>query len=183
MISIDPKWNITCSHGRCHCTGEDPIITSAALNRDLVKIATWAKTWKVTFNATKSKEIIFSNKTLHNSPPVVFNNTLVDRVASHKHLGIYITSTLDWSLHVHETCIKAYRKLSVLRSVRLLHRKTLDLLYKLTIRSVIDYGLLVFGTTLKASDLKRLEQIQYKAGKLVSGALHLTSAEKFNQEL
>ena len=84
---------------------------------------------------------------------------------------------------MHETCIKAYRKLSVLRSVRLLHRKTLDLLYKLTIRSVIDYGLLVFGTTLKASDLKRLEQIQYKAGKLVSGALHLTSAEKLNQEL
>ena len=94
-----------------------------------------------------------------------------------------VTPTLDWSLHVHETCIKAYRKLSVLRSVRLLHRRTLDLLYKLTIRSVIDYGLVVFGTSLKLSDLKRLEQIQYKAGKLVSGALHLSSTEKLNQEL
>ena len=74
---------------------------------------------------------------------MVFSNTVVERVTSHKHLGVYITPTLDWSLHVHETCIKAYRKLSVLRSVRLLHRKTLDLLYKLTIRSVIDYGLVL----------------------------------------
>ena len=83
----------------------------------------------------------------------------------------------------YQTLIKAYRKLSVLRSVKLLHRNTLDLLYKLTVRSVIDYGLIVFGSTLKLSDLARLEQIQYKAGKLVSGALHLTSAEKLNNEL
>ena len=105
------------------------------------------------------------------------------RYGSHKHLGIYLTSTLDWSLHVQQTLIKAYRKLSVLRSVRLLHRNTLDLLYKLTIRSVIDYGLVVFGSSLKLSDLNRLEQLQYKAGKLVTGALHLTSAEKLNNEL
>ena len=62
-------------------------------------------------------------------------------------------------------------------------RKTLDLLYKLTIRSVIDYGLIVWGTTLKQSELDRLEGIQYKAAKLVTGALHLTSREKLNQEL
>ena len=81
-----------------------------------------------------------------------------------------------------QTLTKAYRKLSVLRSVKLLHRNTLDLLYKLTIRSVLDYGLMVYGTTLKLSDLCRLEQIQYKAGKIVSGALHLSSKEKLNQD-
>ena len=47
----------------------------------------------------------------------------------------------------------------------------------------MDYGLMVYGTTLKLSDLNRLEQIQYKAGKIVSGALHLSSKEKLNQEL
>ena len=97
--------------------GKDPFLTTAALNRDLAKISEWATIWKVTFNASKSKEMIFSNKELNNSPPVIFNNSIVERVSSHKHLGIYLTSTLDWSLHVHETCIKAYRKLSVLRSV------------------------------------------------------------------
>ena len=78
--------------------------------------------------------------------------------------------------------MKAYRKLAVLRSVKLLHRNTLDLLYKLTVRSIIDYGLIVYGTSLKQSDLKRYEQIQYRAGKLITGALHLTSSEKLNIE-
>ena len=153
------------------------------INRDLQKNSDWSNIWKVTFNASKSKDVIFTNKTLHNSPPILFNHIIVDRVASHKHLGVYLTSTLDWSLQVHETCMKANRKLSVLRSVKLLQRNTLDLLYKLTIWSVIDYGLLVLGTSLKLSDLRRYEQIQYRAGKLITGALHLTSAEKINSEL
>ena len=157
---------------------QDPSLTTSKINRDLQKIADWSNIWKVTFNASKTKDMIFSNKVLNNSPPILFNIIVVDRVASHKHLGVYLTPTLDWSLQVHETCMKAYRKLAVLRSVKLLHRNTLDLLYKLTIRSIIDYGLLVYGTTLKQSDLKRYEQIQYRAGKLITGALHLTRSEK-----
>ena len=42
---------------------------------------------------------------------------------------------------------------------------------------------MLYGNTLKVSDLKRLEQLQYKAGKLVTGALHLTSSDKINIEL
>ena len=63
----------------------------------------------------------------------------------------------------------------VLRSVKLLSRQTLDLLYKLTVRSVIDYALPVYCKSLKLSDLSRLETIQYKAAKLVTGASHLTN--------
>ena len=73
--------------------------------------------------------------------------------------------------------------MAVLRSVKQLHRNTLDLLYKLTVRSAIDYGLVVFGTNLKNSDLERLEQIQYRAAKICTGALHLSSKEKLNTEL
>ena len=55
--------------------GRDPAETSAKLNRDLQKISDWAKIWKVTFNAKKSKDIIFSKKYLNNSPPLSFNDT------------------------------------------------------------------------------------------------------------
>ena len=164
-------------------SGADANITTERINRDLDRILEWSKIWKVTFNASKTKDMIFSNKLMNNSPPILFNNSVVDRVVSHKHLGVYLTSTLDWSLQVHETCMRAYRKLAVLRSVKLLQRNTLDLLYKLTIRSIIDYGLIVYGTSLKVSDLKRYEQIQYRAGKLITGAFHLTSADKINTEL
>ena len=41
-------------------TGADPAETVIQLNRDLEKISAWAKLWKVTFNAKKSKDVIFS---------------------------------------------------------------------------------------------------------------------------
>ena len=53
-------------------SGKDPTETTEKLNRDLNKISLWAKKWKVTFNAGKSKDLIFSNKVLNNSPPWVF---------------------------------------------------------------------------------------------------------------
>ena len=164
-------------------SGADPAQTAAQLNRDLAKIEDWALKWKVTFNASKSKDIIFSNKCLNNSPPLIFNETVVERVNTHRHLGLYLTSNLDWNVQVHEVCLKANRKLSVLRSVKLLSRQTLDLLYKLTVRSVIDYALPVYHKQLKQTEMARLENLQYRAGKIVTGALHFTSKDKLNAEL
>ena len=99
------------------------------------------------------------------------------------HLGLILSSDLDWSKQINEVALKANRKLSVLKSVKLLNRQTLDLLYKLTVRSVIDYALPVYYKSLKLTDLARLESIQYKAAKLVTGAHHLTSKAKLNLEL
>ena len=164
-------------------TGSDPAETAQQLNRDLQRISTWATKWKVLFNAKKSKDVIFSKKCLNNSPPLLLNETVIERVNTHKHLGIILTSSLDFSLQVNEVCLKSNRKLSVLRSVKLLNRQTLDILYKLTVRSVTDYALPVYYKSLKQTEIGRLENIQYRAGKIVSGALHYTSKEKLNLEL
>ena len=164
-------------------TGRDPTETSDILNRDLGKISSWANKWQVTFNPKKSKDMIFSNKALNNSPPLEFNNICIERVNKHKHLGVFLTSDLTWSIQINEICLKANRKLSVLRSVKLLSRKTLDLLYKVTVRSLIDYALPIYGNNLKQTELYRLEQLQYRAAKLVVGALNYTSREKLYKEL
>ena len=163
-------------------SGVDPTETACKLNRDLLKISDWADKWKVTFNSLKSKDIIFTNKMLNNSPPLIFKNNFIERVNTHRQLGVYLTSNLDWSYQINDICIKANRKLSVLRSIKMLKRKTLDLLYKLTVRSIIDYALPLYGNNLKKTDLCRLERLQYSAAKVVTGALHLTSKEKLNDE-
>ena len=124
------------------------------------------------FNAKKSKDIIFSNKYLNNSPPVLFDENFIDRVNYHKHLGVYLSSKLDWNVQLNEVCLRANKKLSVLRGVKILNRQTLDLLYKVTVRSVIDYGLPVYFESFTQTQKMRLEQIQYRAAKLVTGALH-----------
>ena len=68
------------------CKGSDPSETAKILNRDLEKISIWASKWKVQFNASKTKDIIFSNKVLNNSPPLIFGDIFIDRVNLHKHL-------------------------------------------------------------------------------------------------
>ena len=103
------------------------------INRDLEKISEWAEKWKISFNAGKSKDMIFSNKMLNNSPPITFDNSFVKRVNEHKHLGVYLSANLDWSRQIHEICLKANKKLAVLRSIRYLDRQTLDMLYKITV--------------------------------------------------
>ena len=120
---------------------------------------------------------------MNNSPPLIFNGIFVDRVNLHRHLGVYLNCDLDWSYQIKESCLKANRKLSVLKSVKYLNRKTLDLLYKVTVRSVIDYALPIYSNNLKVTEQNRLEQLQYKAAKLVTGALNFTSREKLNDEL
>ena len=148
-----------------------------------MKISQWAKKWKVTLNAKKSKDIIFSKKCLNNSPPLIFGKTFINMVNSNKHLGLILTSTLDWTAQVKEVCLKANQKLSLLQSVKLLSRQTLDLLYKLTVRSVVDYALPVYYKNLKLTDLARLKNLQYRACKIVFGAFHYTNKEKLTIEL
>ena len=149
-----------------------------------MKIQEWAAKWKVIFSPAKSKDIIFSrNKVLFNSPPLVLNNTYISRVHQHKHLGVWLTSSLDWSKQIHEACLKANGKLAVLRSCKFLDRATLDLLYKLTIRSVLEYGIVIFFHSLKLTDKAWLAQVQYRAAKLCTGALHLTSQIKLEKDL
>ena len=52
-------------------SGLDPTETAAQLNRDLSQITFWAKKWKISVNPMKSKDMIFSNKMLNNSPPLI----------------------------------------------------------------------------------------------------------------
>ena len=83
-------------------SGLDPSETAEILNRDLVKISNWAKKWKINFNAGKTKDVIFSKKVLNNSPPLLFDETLINRVNTHRHLEVYFTSNLDWSLQIND---------------------------------------------------------------------------------
>ena len=93
---------------------DDPALTALVLNRDLEKLGLWAKKWKVLFNAGKTKDMIFAAKRSTSfSPPLVLNNTIVERIYQHKHLGLWLSSDLDWEKHISYTCLRANRKLAV----------------------------------------------------------------------
>ena len=82
-------------------SGSDPAETANELNRDLLTISAWATKWKVTFNDKKSRDIIFSNKCLNNSPTLTFGETYIERVNTHKHIWacfwhLILTGAFKW---------------------------------------------------------------------------------------
>ena len=102
----------------CFATSVDPVKTAVISNRDLEKLNVWASKRKVIFNPGKSNDLTFSEKKCsYNSPPLILNGSFVECVHEHKHLGIYLSSTLSWNRQLHEKCLRANRKLAVLRSV------------------------------------------------------------------
>ena len=88
--------------------------TTRILNRDLTRISSWANKWKVKFNASKSCDLIFSEKTLNNSLPILFDQAIISRVGNHKHLGVNLTCNLNWDLHINNIVKQANIKLSVI---------------------------------------------------------------------
>ena len=134
------------------CSGKDTRQTSETLNRDLDKILQWSKKWKVTFQPSKTKFILFSPTKINIVPPLQFDNKEIKRVDTHKHLGFYLSFDLTWAEQMKYICLKANQRLGVLRHIRFLNQSSLDMLYKLIVRSVLDYGLPIFYHTLNLTD-------------------------------
>ena len=72
------------------------------LNNDLNKVNLWANKWKMSFNPDhiNKAKVIFSgkiNKVYH--PPLLFNNSTVQRMSSQRHLGIHLDEELTLFKH------------------------------------------------------------------------------------
>ena len=164
-------------------TAEDPAQTSVILNRDLERIFLWSKKWKLVFNPSKTYDMVFAKKTLNNSPPLVLDSVNITRINKHKHLGIYLTSDLSWDYHLTQLVKKVNLRLSNFYRNKLFSRNTLDILYKMNIRSLIDYGCQVWGPCLNDTQIAKLEKTQYRAAKIVTGAMYRTSSAALRGEL
>ena len=137
----------------------NPNTTAQLLNGDLVRISQWASKWKVKFNGSKKKDMIFSKKVAESVNPLKLNDLQVTQV-SQRHLGLQITHNLDRKEQVSNMCLRANCKLSVLRQLKQLQISTFDLLYKTTVRSIINYGILVYYHLLTQADKNRIDKLQ-----------------------
>jgi hypothetical protein len=156
----------------------------ARLNRDLYRLSSWASTWLVTFNATKTVFLQISRK--HNPAPkpiLILNRTRVKEVDTQKHLGLTFNTTLTWSDHINTTTTKAGRCVGLLRKIsRDIPRECLETLYKSTIRPIIEYAGVVFdGCTDTCAN--RLENIQCQAALACTSAYKHTRHENLLQEV
>ena len=65
------------------------------------QISILAESWLVKFNANKSKAhtVILKRSLANIDLPLSFNNTILETVAEHKHLGVELSTSLSWKDH------------------------------------------------------------------------------------
>ena len=98
-----------------YCIVDDQNEAAESLNSDLNSLSNWADDWGVTFNATKTKSMLFTRKHDVNTPPLFMKDTVLEDTLKHKHLGLNFRSNGTWGDHLNEIYSKACSRLNILR--------------------------------------------------------------------
>ncbi|MCG8047067.1 MAG: reverse transcriptase domain-containing protein, partial [Candidatus Thiodiazotropha endolucinida] len=162
---------------------DDPVDASDKLNTDLSKINEWAKQWLVKFNPSKSESMVFSRKRYKpNHPPVFMNETQINEVISHKHLGVVFSNDCTWHEHLEYIKTKAWSRINIMRKLKFkLDRHSLQTIYFSFIRSLLEYADVVWDNC-TLYEVNDLEKIQNEAARIVTGATKLVSIESLHNE-
>ncbi|KAI8493835.1 hypothetical protein Bbelb_281820 [Branchiostoma belcheri] len=157
---------------------------AVSINADLQLVSTWFSDWGLTLHPDKCKVVcVKSGRKNALLPPIYLHGKLVEQVSSYSHLGVTIHQTLTWTEHVQVTTSKSRKVLGVLRKVMgKLGRQALETAYFALVRPKLEYAAALLGD-LNNTASKMLEQVQYHACCLVTGAMKGTPYSNLLQEL
>ena len=166
-------------------TTEDLDTVQQSLQRDLDAIDEYARQWAIKFNTSKTIQQTFSHKTHYTSPVLRFSGEIISSdTEAHKHLGITFSKDLRFHKHVNNIIKKANIALSPLYPIaKHIHRNTLSRIYTTYVRPHFDYCDAVFDGHITLQDELRLEKVQRRAARLVTGTTLRTSSDKLRQDL
>lgn len=111
--------------------------------------------------------MIISRKKRPPNPIITVGQARIDQVQEYNLLGVTITSDLNWSRHVSNTCLRAKRLLGCMyRTFNLADSKCLSKLYEATVRPILEYASCAWSPPQKGLRCK-LERTQEFAAKIV----------------
>jgi hypothetical protein len=84
----------------------------------------------------------------------------IERVTSYKLLGLHVTESLKWDVHVTAVMSKASKRIYFLKQLRHAGLSVADLTtyYKSVIRQVVEYGCPVWHSSLTVEQSQEIEQ-------------------------
>ena len=133
-------------------------------------------------------QVIFSvKKVTPNHSPIYFNGKEVVTKTEQKHLGFILDKQLNFNAHLKEVIGKAKRGIGVIKFMsRYVTRDVLDQMYKLYVRSHLDYGDVLYhqyDPNFSSSLTTVLESVQYSAALAVTGAWRGTNTDKIRRRI
>ena len=151
---------------------------------NLDKISDWCDTWGFRISLDKTVAVLFTHR-LNSDVHLTINNQPIKTENSAKFLGLVFDSRLNWNEHIKYVENKCKKRLQLMRAVAGnswgANKKTLLLIYRSLIRSVIDYGSIAYNSA-SENCKKKLDVIQHKALRIACGAFCTTAASALQVE-
>ena len=144
------------------------------INAELQKVSLWLKKNKLSLNLDKTKLMIFHRQQKRvKELNIIINDTHIERVQSFNFLGITLSENMSWTNHVLSIEKKISKVVGILYRLRnTFLSDVLKTLYKSLVLSYINYGLLLWGI-----EVKKLESIQKRAIRLITGSNYVAHTE------
>ena len=160
----------------------NPSIATDHMQEVLGAVSNWCQLNRMTVNAKKTKHmLVLRNKDLLEDTKhltVKFDGASLSNVSTYKYLGVDLDRNLTYENAVHNTYIKANKKLFTLRKIRPhITQCVAVLIYKQFILPILDYADFLFDSCIK-HELDLLDHIQDRAIKLIgNGQVNNTISE------
>jgi hypothetical protein len=125
--------------------------------------------------------ILSKKKISQTTPPLKINNSELQKVDNHKHLGEFFSNNGFWHDHVDYIVKKSYTRLNMLRKVRMtLHRFSLEKIYKSFVRPILEYADVIWDSQ---NLINKLENVQLDAARIVTGGTKLTGLNRYQRRI
>ena len=136
----------------------------------------WTANNKMRLNQKKSNYIIFTRSRQPFATRLTINEEWMERQDSIKLLGIWLDEDGGWKTNTHKMCQKAYSRVSMLTKLRYAAVNIEDLItvYKLYIRSSLEYCSVAFHSSLSSQQAAALERCQAVCLRVILGEMYIS---------
>ncbi len=153
----------------------------SAINR----LAKWGAERGLIFSSAKTKILSFSRKRQQINLHLTHHNKPLDEVTQTSFLGLKFDSGLTWTSHINQLKEKCSKRLNILKvlngSTWGSNRKCLLPLHICYIRSLMDYGSIIYSTASQSTH-NQLNTIQNTAIRIATGALRTSPISSLHVE-
>ena len=136
---------------------------------DLNKLAKWTDDNLMKLNEAKTSYMIFSTGKESIATRLTANQKLIERQKAVKIVGVWFQEDGGWQRHVDETCKAAFARVSMLTKLKYagVSRSDLIHIYKMFIRSKLEYCVVPMHSSLSSRQEAALERVQSVSLKII----------------
>lgn len=160
-------------------------ILESKIQQSINIICNWCNKNGFKISISKTIGVLFTNKTKVPKINIKVNKQFIKMDNKVKFLGIIFDRKLNWQNHIQYIIEKCQKRLNLMRALTGYHwgasKKSLLAIYKALIRSILDYGDVVYSSAAK-HNLNKLNTIQTEALRLCCGASISTAALALQNE-